>query len=283
VLGVDPADVTAEAISQGLPTIREFFGLSIAERIIGERGHADAIVARNVIGHSSELQDLVRGMKRLLAPDGVLLLEMPYAYFLRDEVQYDTIFHEHLSYFTVGSTARLMASVGMKITDVMFVPMNGGSLLCEVVHDDAPIARADQSIVAFENFIGLNSAAGWRDFASRVRAQREAFVTMLGRMRTEGRRVVAYGAAAKCMTMLNYCGITPDLIPAIGDANPRKQGMFCPGVRIPVVSPQALLDMDPDVIVIGAWNFKDEIIRTFHERGYRREFLVPLPMPYLTQ
>ena len=94
--------------------------------------------------------------------------------------------------------------------------------------------------------------------------------------------MVAYGAAAKCMTMLNYCGITPDLVPAIGDANPRKQGMLCPGVRIPVVSPQALLAMDPDVIVIGAWNFKDEIIRTFRERGYRGEFLVPLPMPFLT-
>lgn len=283
VLGVDPADVTAEAISQGLPSIRDFFGISVAAQIVGQRGQADVIVARNVLGHSSELQDLVCGMKRLLAPGGVVLLEMPYAYFLRDEVQYDTIFHEHLSYLTVGSIARLMASVNMKISDVTFVRMNGGSLLCEVVHDDAPIARGDRSLVDFEDIIGLNSPSGWRDFASRVRAQREAFLAMLVRLKAEGRRVVAYGAAAKCMTMLNYCGITTDMVPAIGDANPRKQGMLCPGVRIPVVSPQALLDMDPEVIVIGAWNFKDEIIRTLRERGYRGEFLVPLPMPYLTE
>ncbi len=283
VLGVDPADVTAEATAQGLPTIRDFFGLAVADRIVAERGPADVMVARNVLGHSSELRDLVRGMQRLLAPGGVLLLEMPYAYFLRDEVQYDTIFHEHLSYLTVGSVARLMASVGMKVTDVTFVPMNGGSLLCEVVHEDAPAARGDGSLIDFENFIGLNSPAGWQGFASRVRAQRDAFVAMLGDLKTQGRRVVAYGAAAKCMTMLNYCGITTALVTAIGDANPRKQGLLCPGVRIPVVSPDVLMEMKPDVIVIGAWNFKDEIVKTFRARGYGGEFLVPLPMPYLTE
>ena len=190
-------------------------------------------------------------------------------------MQYDTIFHEHLSYLTAGSIAQLMASVGMKVTDVTLVRMNGGSLLCEVVHEEAAVPRGDQSLIEFENFIGLNSPAGWQGFAGRVRAQREAFLAMLGHLRTQGRRVVAYGAAAKCMTMLNYCGITTDLVAAIGDANPRKQGMLCPGVRIPVVSPDALLEMRPDVIVIGAWNW-DEIIRVPRAGG---GVLVPLPVP----
>jgi SAM-dependent methyltransferase len=281
ILGVDPADVTAEAVKQGLPTIRDFFGESVAARIVAERGQADVIVARNVLGHSSELRDLVRGMKRLLAPTGVLVLEMPYAHFLRAELQYDTIFHEHLSYLTVGSTARLIASVDMKITDVSFVRMNGGSLLCEVAHADAPVARNDSSLIDFEEITGLNHPSGWMRFADQVGEQRAAFVGMLGELRAAGKRVVAYGAAAKCMTMLNYCRVSTDLISAIGDANPRKQGLLCPGVRIPVVSPERLLEGAPDVVVIGAWNFTDEIITSLRGRGYAGRFLVPLPMPRL--
>ena len=282
ILGVDPADVTAEATRQGLPTIRDFFGESVAAAIVAERGQADVIVARNVLGHSSELRDLVGGMKRLLAPGGVLVLEMPYAHFLRDQLQYDTIFHEHPSYLTVGSTARLMGSVGLQITDGSFVRMNGGSLLCEVMHEDAPVARNDGALIDFEELTALNHPSGWTRFADEVREQREAFVGMLGELRAAGRRVAAYGAAAKCMTMLNYCRVSTDLIAAIGDANPRKQGLLCPGVHIPVVSPEQLVASAPDVIVIGAWNFTDEIITSLRGRGYAGRFLVPLPKPRLT-
>jgi hypothetical protein len=153
--------------------------------------------------------------------------------------------------------------------------------LCEVAHADAPVARNDSSLIDFEEITGLNHPSGWMRFADQVGEQRAAFVGMLGELRAAGKRVVAYGAAAKCMTMLNYCRVSTDLISAIGDANPRKQGLLCPGVRIPVVSPERLLEGAPDVVVIGDWNFTDEIITSLRGRGYAGRFLVPLPMPRL--
>lgn len=280
VLGVDPSNLAEEANTRGLPSIRDFFGIEVAKRIRRERGSADMIVARNVLGHSSQLQDLIAGMQCLLSPTGVLIVEVPYAYFLRQETQYDTIFHEHLSYLTVGSVANLMARFGMKITEVTFVQMNGGSLLCEIVHQDAPHPRGDQSLIDFETLIELNQPSGWRGFTEAVAAQRSAFVGLLKEFAAAGKTVVGYGAAAKSMTMLNYCGVTRDLLPLMGDANPRKQGLLCPGVRIPVVSPEALMACNPDYIMIGAWNFKDEIMRFFRDKmGYRNRFIVPLPVP----
>lgn len=284
ILGVDPSNLAEEANQRGIPSIRDFFGKLVANRIVAERGPADVIVARNVLGHVSELQDLVAGIRTLLAPDGVCLVESPYAYFLRNERQYDTIFHEHLSYLTVQSVSNLMARFAMKITDVTFVPMNGGSFLFEIRHQDSLVPPDDRTIIDFETIIGLNQPGGWKDFAQAVQQQRSAFVGLLRRVTSEGKRVVGYGAAAKCMTMLNFCNITPDLLPAIGDANPRKQGLLCPGVRIPVVSPDALLQPEPDYIMIGAWNFQEEIIRFFREKkGYRNKFIVPLPEPRIIE
>lgn len=280
VLGVDPSNLAEEASRRGLPSIRDFFGTAVAERIVRDKGRADVIVARNVLGHVSALQDLAGGVKQLLAPAGTFVLEVPYAYFLRAEVQYDTIFHEHLSYPTVRSVANLMDRFGMKITDVSFAQMNGGSMLCEIRHADSPVPRNDQAILDFEDIIELNTPNGWQRFADTVAAQRESFTTLLKQLAGKRKKVVAYGAAAKCMTMLNYCSVSTDLISMIGDANPRKQGLLCPGVRIPVVSPTEVIAQNPDYIMIGAWNFKDEIIKYFrNDLRYRNEFIVPLPMP----
>jgi len=280
ILGVDPSNLAAEADARGLPSIQEFFGVGVAERIVSERGPADVIVARNVLGHVCQLQDLVAGMKRLLAPDGRMVIESPYAFMLRTEVQYDTIFHEHMSYLTIGSVAALMARYEMKITDVDYCRMNGGSFVLEVAHDAADVTSNVEAALNFENLIDLNRPAGWRRFARQVHAQRDALRTLLEQLKADGRRVVGYGAAAKAMTMLNFCSVTPDLLAAMGDANPRKQGLLCPGVRMPVVSPEELMAMDPEYILIGAWNFQEEIIRTFREKlGYRGKFIIPLPMP----
>jgi SAM-dependent methyltransferase len=284
VLGVDPSNLAAEADSRGVPSIRDFFGKAVAERIVRERGHADLIIGRNVLGHVSELQDLVAGIQLLLAKDGVCLIESPYAFFLRNEVQYDTIFHEHLSYLTVRSVSNLMARFGLKITDISFVAMNGGSFLFEISHESSSRRRADQSAIDFEELIGLNRPDGWKDFSEAVQSQRSSLRALLERLAHEDKRVVGYGAAAKAMTMLNYCGITRDLLCAMGDANPRKQGLLCPGVRIPVVSPQALMDLHPDYILIGAWNFKDEIMHFFREQmKFQGQFIVPLPVPKVVQ
>jgi SAM-dependent methyltransferase len=283
ILGVDPSNLAAEADARGVPSIRDFFGKSIASRIRVERGPADVMVARNVLGHSSQLQDLVAGFQHLLSPSGVLVLEVPYAYFLRNEVQYDTIFHEHLSYPTVVSIKNLFGRFGMKIVDVSFVQMNGGSLLCEIVHESSPRPRADQQFLDFEAIIELDRVSGWRQFAEAVESQRASFRSLLERLAAEKAKVLAYGAAAKCMTMLNYCGVSTDLISAIGDANPRKQGLLCPGVRIPVISPDEVMARHPDYIMIGAWNFKDEIMRFFRGKGYSGRFIVPLPAPRVVE
>jgi novobiocin biosynthesis protein NovU/D-mycarose 3-C-methyltransferase len=280
VLGVDPSNLAEEADGRGLPSIRDFFGKAVAERIVRERGPADVIIGRNVLGHVSELQDLVAGIQLLLAKDGVCLIESPYAFFLRNEVQYDTIFHEHLSYLTVRSVANLLARYGLKITDISFVAMNGGSFLFEIAHESSSRRRADQSAIDFEELIGLNRPEGWKDFSEAVQSQRSSLRALLEKLAHEGKRVVGYGAAAKAMTMLNYCGITRDLLCAMGDANPRKQGLLCPGVRIPVVSPQELMALAPDYILIGAWNFKDEIMHFFREQmNFHGQFIVPLPVP----
>jgi SAM-dependent methyltransferase len=280
ILGVDPSNLAQEADARGVPSIRAFFGRKVADRIVEERGHADVMVARNVLGHTNSPRDLVDGIKRLLAPHGACLIESPYAFFLRSEVQYDTIFHEHLSYLTVGSVRNLLASFELKVTDVSFVAMNGGSFLFEVRHAAAPQPRGDQAMLDFETLIGLNTPKGWREFSEAVTRQRSELRDLLGRLAGESKRVVGYGAAAKAMTMLNYCGITPDLLSAIADANPRKQGLLCPGVRIPVVSPKELMDPTPDYVLIAAWNFKDEIVRYLRtDFGYRNAFIVPLPTP----
>lgn len=280
ILGVDPSNFADEASARGLESIRDFFGESIADQILETRSAADIIVARNVLGHSSELQDLTAGIKKLLRPGGTLILELPYAYMLRAETQYDTIFHEHLSYLTVGSLNALFSRYEMKIVDIDFVDMNGGSLLCEIVHESDSRSRNDMTMLAFEDFIELNSVSGWQRFARDVDRQKESLLQMLTEFKDEGRKVVAYGAAAKFMTMLSYCDIRKDLVSACGDANERKQGLLCPGVHIPVVSPAELMEMQPDYVLIGAWNFKDEIIELLRrDFSYKGRFIGPLPIP----
>ena len=280
ILGVDPSNFADEATNRGLRSIRDFFGLDVANKITNEMGNADLIVARNVLGHSSELQDLVAGIKHLLHPTGTLILELPYAYTIHQELQYDYIFHEHLSYLTVGSLNNLFSRYDLKIIDVDFVHMNGGSLLCEITHSDDPRPRGDKTQLAFENYIGLNTPEGWANFSRDVMRQREALRNCLESLTRDGYKVAGYGAAAKFMTMLNYCDIKSDWLIACGDMNELKQGMWCPGVQIPVVSPADLVAMNPDYILIGAWNFKDEIIASLRDDfGYRGKFITPAPLP----
>ncbi len=236
-------------------------------------------MARNVLGHTNRPADFIAGVKQLLAPGGHFVLEVPYGLMLRDDIQYDTIFHEHVSYPTVTAVANLLRAEQLKITDVTFVQMNGGSMLCEIVHRDAPEPENVQALLDLESLIGLNTPDGWQRFADAVVEQRRSLLALLDRLRASGARIAGYGAAAKSMTMLNYCGIGREYLLAMGDANVRKQGLLCPGVRVRVVSPDAVMALDPDYILIGAWNFRDEIIRQFRERGYRKGFIVPLPVP----
>lgn len=280
VLGVDPSSVAAEANANGIPTVNDFFGLAAANRVVAEHGKADIMIARNVIGHVAQPVDLVRGIKALLADDGRCVIESPYAGLLREEIQYDTVFHEHVCYFTIGSLSELLAREGLRILDLWFSPLNGGSFVAEAAHAQVPGRSGAQPVIDLESITRLNEPRGWDVFSHRAQAQRRDLRDLLNSVKAEGAKVVAYGAAAKFMTMLNFCEIGTDLLSCVGDANPRKQGMKCPGVRIPVVSPEQLMAEDPDYILIGAWNFQDEIIRQFRQQhGYQKGFLLPLPVP----
>jgi SAM-dependent methyltransferase len=280
VLGVDPSNVAAEAEARGLPSVREFFGVQLAERLRAERGPADVIVARHALAHLSEVRDLLAGVRLLLRPGGVFLVEVPYALMLREEVQYDTIFHEHPFFWTVASLRTVLGRHGLRLTDLAFVPVNGGSILAEVRHEGAAEAPGLQAVLDLEGVLRLNQPEGWELFARRVHDQRDGLRRLLGDLAGDGATVVGYGAAAKFMIMLNFCGITPELVRQVGDMSPRKQGLLCPGVRIPVVSPETLMESAPDYVLIGAWNLRDEIIRFFREKlHYRNRFVLPLPTP----
>jgi len=280
VLGVDPSNLADEATASGVPTMRAFFAEDAARRIVEEHGQADVVVARNVIGHVANLRGLLAGLRKLLRPEGALIVESPYAHGLRSELQYDTIFHEHVSYLTMTTLAEALRRYGLVATDTTFVPMNGGSFLCHAHRTDkANSAHGLDSILELERVFELNEPRGWTWYAAAVQQQREQLRGLLTRLTSEGNRVTGYGAAAKAMTMFNYCDLTPELVMVVADGNPRKQGLFCPGVRIPVVSPEQMLELKPDYVLIAAWNFTQEIAGQLRARNYPGQFLVPLPVP----
>lgn len=279
VLGVDPSDVARGARQRGIPSISAFFGREVAEQIRAERGPVDVIVARHALGHLAELNDLIEGVKRLLRPGGRFVVEVPYALLMREEIQYDTIFHEHTSYWTVASLASYLERNGLQLIDLSFVPFNGGSILAHAVAAPGKARESIAQILALEEVLQLNDPAGWQLFNQRVQEQRASLRRLLQDLCRQGKRVVGYGAAAKFMVMLNYCGIDTTVLTLIGDANPRKQGLLCPGVRIPVVSPETLISAQPDYVLIGAWTLSEEIMSSFREKlAYRGKFLLPLPI-----
>jgi SAM-dependent methyltransferase len=281
-LGVDPSNLADEATAAGTPTVRAFFAEDVAQRIASEHGLADVVVARNVIGHVADLRGLLAGVRALLRSGGAFVVESPYALGLRDGLQYDTIFQEHVSYFTVTTLAGALRRYGLAPSRITFVPMNGGSFLCEARRTDDPVSDPSfASLFELERVFDLNEPRGWDSFAAGVAQQRERLRGLLSSLRADGAIVAAYGAAAKTMTMFNFCGLGPELVRVIGDGSLRKQGLLCPGVRVPVVSPEQLLALSPDYVLIGPWNLTQEIVGQLRARGYQGRFIVPLPVPRL--
>jgi hypothetical protein len=276
VLGVEPSNLADEASAAGLPTVRGYFDGATADGIRDSHGAAQVIVARNVVGHTDDLRGLLEGVDRLLAPDGVLVVESPYALFLTTQLQYDTIFHEHVSYFTLSVLTAALGSIGLEIVDLDFVDLNGGSFLCTATRGGEPATRA---VLSVEAQLGLNAPSGWSDYARRVERQRDELLELIDGVRRDGGSLVGYGAAAKTMTMLNYCGIGPDRVPQFADANPRKQGRLCPGVRIPVVAWDDAMASRPSHVLVGPWNLLAEITASLRSRGFDGDFITPLPVP----
>ncbi len=283
VLGVEPAqNIAAVSRERGLPTVADFFSHALAEKIVVEHGQARLIFGANVLAHVLDLQDVARGIKTLLAPDGVAVIEVPYLVDLLDGLAFDTIYHEHLSYFRVAVLDRLFSDAGLQLFDVERTPIHGGSIRVFVGQRNGTRTRAAtvDAIISEETARCLNTAAPYVAFVERMQACRQQARAFLEDLRKNGLRVAGYGAAAKGNVFLNYCGIDTSLMPWIADRSPHKQGLYSPGMHLPIKHPDEVLIRQPDVVVILAWNFAGEIMQYLHayaERGGRFAVLVPEP------
>ena len=280
VLGVEPArNIAAIANVAGIPTLAEFFTESVADRIAGEYGQASAIIGNNVVAHIDDLHGLLRAVKSLLAPQGVFVVEFPYLVDLLERRAYDTIYHEHLSYFSLAAMVRIVSEYGLWVTDACRQSIHGGSIRVFVAAQDDRRTQVEE-LLALERSLGLAEGLPLAAFAAAVRVQRDDLRSLLLEIRST-RRLAGYGAPAKGNTLLNYCAIDASVIDFVVDGNALKQGLFTPGTHIPVVPPDALLESGLRDTLLLAWNFADEILRqqgTYRERGGR--FIVPIPTPH---
>jgi SAM-dependent methyltransferase len=279
-VGVEPArNVAAIARERGVTTIAEFFSPTLAREIAAEWGKADAIVANNVVAHVHDLRGLVEGVVSLLADRGTFVAEFPYVIDLLDGAEYDTIYHEHLSYFSVTAIAWLFARSGLKLYRVKRVAVHGGSLRVygSLRHDVEP---SIEEHLARERSLLVPTA--FARFSGRVRRQRSLLREMVGSLGAGGKRVAAYGAAAKGNTLLNYCELDDRQIAYVVDRNPLKQGYLTPGTHIPVVSPERLENDRPDHVLVLPWNLADEIIEQLRDlAGTGTRFIIPIPDPVI--
>ncbi len=264
VLGIEPAEnVAKDAVERGVETLTEFFTVELANQLVRDGIRADLVIGNNVLAQVPDLNDFVAGVKRLLKPDGVVTMEFPHLARLVEENQFDTIYHEHFSYFSFSTACRIFAAHGLSVFDVEEVPTHGGSLRIYAGHDDAArvVTDAAQQLLETERRDGLDDLAYYTSFAERVEQIRYALMEFLIEKKRAGKRVVGYGAPGKGNTLLNYCGVRSDLLEFTVDRSPHKQGMFLPGTRIPIYAPEKIDEARPDYILILPWNIKDEIVQ----------------------
>ena len=281
VLGIEPArNIAKVAVERGIPTVAEFFGLDLARQLVAEGRRADVIHANNVLAHVADLNGFVAGMAMLLKDTGAAVIEVPYLGEMVPRLEFDTIYHEHLCYFSLTALTRLFARHGLAVTDVEQIPLHGGSLLftaTPAAARHAPSARVE-ALLARESKDGIPRLAYYEELAPRVVRWRESFRAFLGDLKAKGQRLAAYGAAAKGSTLLNYAGVGTELLDFVVDRSTVKQGRYMPGVHLHIRPPAALLEARPDAVVLLTWNFKDEILA--QQAEYRRgggRFIVPVP------
>ena len=262
VLGIDPAKNVAEAaIARGVPTLAEFFGLELARRLVGEGRRPRLVLGNNVLAQVPDINDFVAGVKALLAEGGTATFEFPHLATLVDHLEYDTIYHEHFSYFSLFAIREIFGAQGLAVIDVEEIPTHGGSLRVFFGHaeENRDVLPAVAALLEREELSGLRDPETYRGFTAGVEMSKRALLEVLIRAREEGKQVVGYGAPGKGNTLLNYCGIRTDLLEYTVDRNPYKQGKFTPGTQIPIHAPEMIDETRPDLIVLLPWNLAPEI------------------------
>jgi len=280
VLGIDPAENQARAAeAAGIPTLCEFFGEDLARRLRDEGKRADVIIANNVLAHVPEINGFVRGIGLLLKDDGVAVIECPYLRELIEHCEFDTMYHEHVFYYSVTALANLFKQHGLVLFRVKPIAIHGGSLRLYVGQGNE-VEESVLRLLEEEKSLGMDRLGYYQDFACRVKRISDTLVRLLRELKAQGKRIAAYGAAAKGSTLINYAGIGTDLIDFVVDRNPHKHGRYMPGQHIPIAPVSRIYEEMPDYLLLLAWNFKDEIMQQQEEYKKRGgAFIIPIPEP----
>jgi hypothetical protein len=281
-LGIEPAaNVAVAAREKGIETVVEFFGRELAARLLADGRRADLLAANNVVARVPDLNDFVGGMEPLLAPHGVVTIEVPHLLRLVEDNQFDTIYHEHFSYFSLLTARKVLAAHGLQVFDVDERKSYGGSLRVYAHRRSTArqlVGLKLEALLERERALGFDTLEGHSGFSSRVEETKWRLLEFLIQCRREGKRVAGYGAPGKGNTLLNYCGIRTDLLDFTVDRNPYKQGQFLPGTHIPIRHPEALEQARPDYILILPWNLKEEIVdQLSYTRDWGARCVVPIP------
>lgn len=286
VLGIEPAkNVAHVAMEKGIPTVTSFFGRRLARELAAGGKQADLLLGNNVLAHVPEINDFVAGLKLLLRANGVITLEFPHVLRLIEENQFDTIYHEHFSYFSFNTIERILSANGLKTFDVEELPTHGGSLRVFACHKEDEAKSTSERVTALrarEASWGVTRLEPYQAFRTRVEETKHQILGLLIEARRRGKSIVGYGAPGKGNTLLNYCGIRTDLLEYTVDRNPYKQGKYTPGTRIPIFPPDRIRETRPNVVLILPWNLKDEIMaQNAFIREWGGQFVVPIPKPHV--